>query len=537
MVSKLRGFNFLKFVFKYPIFILGLNLVFGSFLDNYHPTIQAIFEGTLTFGKPFSGFYFVGFLFIDNLIALAYESLPSLPWYLLYIKFISILGVILFFEILVQVIKIKNELLKYSFVNLVSLSLLFSSLVFLDVTFWSVLFIGLIPIYFFVKTHTTYFAIIVLNIIGVLLSLTRFDTSFLVLCFVFLNLFLLNKKYFFSSFKKSFVVFGVLVIISIFHFSNNYFKSEYVFKSSPISLYMVSDGGFRLPRENFVKETDKIKYDAVVNHFYNDHKNITPSFISSMIYNPFEKDSFGDFLSGPVGFLILKTKKILKKFPAEIVTIFILLFGFKKRFIVPLFLFFLMYLGLGLLAKVEARFILPAFYCLIPIFIFLQIETKANKVKLTALILTTFISFYLTLVKVQNLNSLQLQNSNAVNKIEFLTNNGVVFFDNESVKLLNTSSELKTKPKNFLTIDLSEFPLWPNYQIFLKEHCNCNTLEFVSFFKNNEVFGKQAFYCTSLEKMDFIKAYLDLIYNFELNTSIVESNLSPSSNLILFKIE
>jgi len=540
MALVLKGFSAQKVLLRYPfILILVSSLLFGSFLDNYNPEIQAIFDGSLTFGQPFSGFYFVGFLFVDEIISVAYKLFPELPWYLLFLKLISFFGIFLFFEVLSQVIKINNQVWKYLIINLILISILLSNLVYLDVTFWSVLSIGLIPIYFFVKKTKNKKADFLIVLIGLLLCLTRFDTAFLTYIFIGVVLLVLDKKLALKAIKRSFPILVILIIISTFHFSNNYFKSQYVFKSSSIDLYMVSDGGFRVPIESYSTEEDKIKYKAVVNHFFNDHNNITPEFISSMILNPFKGKFLENFINGPIYILKQKSKKIFTKYPGEIISIILLLFilGINRRLVLILFLYISLYLGLGLIAKVEARFVLPIFYCFLPIFLFFQPPIKNLKATSSILFFFSIISFFILFKKVDDTILLQTQNSISTNQIKALTEKGVVFLDNKSAKLLNTGGKLIQKPVNFLTVDLSEFPLWPKYQVFLKQNCNCNTLEIISFFNDSSVFGKQSYYCTSPEKMDFIKKYLNLIYKFELKTSIKAENISPNYNLNLYKIE
>ena len=129
--------------------LLVLNgLFFGFHLDNYHPSIKAIFEGFFTLNQPFSKFYFVAYLGIDTVLGVFYKNVQSVNWYSLFLIGANIPSAII---VSLTISKLLNQNLKVKIIGtlLGSQLILGSSIWLVDITYSITLFYVISSIYLF----------------------------------------------------------------------------------------------------------------------------------------------------------------------------------------------------------------------------------------------------------------------------------------------------------------------------------------------------------------------------------------------------
>ena len=522
--------------------LLVLNgLFFGFHLDNYHPSIKAIFEGFFTLNQPFSEFYFSAYLGIDFLLGILYNNFPSVNWYSLFLIGVNVPSAIIVGLIISKLLNQKGHIKVFGAL-IGSQLILGSSIWLIDVTYSITLFYISSTIYlFFFKPK--FKSIILINVWMVFGAFTRFDTSLLSLV-LFAPIFIyLSKSKTLLLVKNIAVPLLFAISISIGYYVNTQ-NSSNVFDSSTYDLYLVSDGNFRKPISAFTTPADSIKYEAVVEHFYNDPQNITPEFIKSMILS--SKVEIIPLIGRSIGVFSYKLSRILKHYSSIVIVLigaFVIIFITSKNKLKSAFITFLILFELLVILvviKMEGRFMFPMLSGLIMVLLIFNLSeiSKVNPYFLWGIVvmfsgLTASIQFQ----KSAHISKVENQNKEYLELIKTAVSDNLVLFDTKSGKIANTGAfeDFHLESNRFLSVDYSELNLWPKYQTILQNWCNCNTSRFDEYFKYIETSASPVYYCSTRKKFKFIQEYLRIVYNYNLK-SIKEMEMNLPNDIILVRI-
>ena len=522
--------------------LLVLNgLFFGFHLDNYHSSIKAIFEGFFTLNQPFSEFYFSAFLGIDFLLGILYNNFQSVNWYSLFLIAVNIPSAIIvgltISELLNQNLRIKI------FGTLIGSQLILGSSIWLvDATYSITLFYVLSSIYiFYFKPKLE--SIILINIWMVFGAFTRFDTSLLsILILVPIFIYVSKLKTILLAKRIAIPILVSLAIATGYYVNSQ--NSSNVFDSSTYDLYLVSDGNFRKPISAFTAPSDSIKYEAVVEHFYNDPQNITSEFIKSMILS--SKVEIIPLIGRSMRVFSHKLIRISKHYSSILIVLIgalLIIFSTSRNKLKSAFITFLILVELLVilvLIKMEGRFMFPVLSGLVMVLLIFNLSeiSKVNNYFLWGIVvmvsgLTASIQFQ----KSNQVSKVENQNKEYLEVIKTAVSDNLVLFDTKSGKISNTGAfeDFYLDSNRFLSVDYSELSLWPKSQTILQNWCNCNTSRFDEYFKHIETTASPVYYCSTRKRFKFIKEYLRIVYNYNLKSN-KEMEMDLPNDIILVRI-
>ena len=520
--------------------LLVLNgLFFGFHLDNYHPSNKAIFEGFFTLNQPFSKFYFVAYLGIDTVLGVFYKNVQSVNWYSLFLIGANIPSAII---VSLTISKLLNQNLKVKIIGtlLGSQLILGSSIWLVDITYSITLFYVISSIYlFYFKPKLK--SIILINVWMIFGAFTRFDTSLL-------SLILMAPIFMYLSKSKSILLAKNIAVPLLFSFAIalgyyvNTQNSSNVFDSSTYDLYLVSDGNFRKPISAFTVPSDSIKYEAVVEHFYNDPQNITPEFINSMILS--SKVEIIPLIGRSIDVFSHKLIRISKHYSSILIVLIgalLIIFSNSRNKLKSAFITFLILVELLVilvLIKMEGRFMFPILSGLVMVLLIFNLSeiSKVNNYFLWGIVvmvsgLTASIQFQ----KSNQVSEVENQNKEYLEVIKTAVSDNLVLFDSKSGKISNTGAfeDFYLDSNRFLSVDYSELSLWPKFQTILQNWCNCNTSRFDEYFKHIETTTSPVYYCSTRKRFKFIKEYLRIVYNYNLKSN---REMDLPNDIILVRI-
>jgi hypothetical protein len=374
-------------------------------------------------------------------------------------------------------------------------------------------------------------------------AFARFDTSLLsILILIPIFLFISKSKTIFLAKKIVFPILVLLLIATGYYINTQ--NSSNVFDSSTYNLYLVSDGNFRKPISAFSNPMDSMKYEAVINHFYNDPENITSEFIKSMILS--SKVEIIPLVTRSIEVFSYKVIRILNHYSSILIVLLgalLIIFSVSKQKLKSVFITFLILvelLAILVVIKMEGRFMFPVLSGLIMVLLIFNLSeiSKVNHYFLWSIVVMVFaLTASIQFQKSVQITNVEKQNKKYLDKIKTAVSSNLVLFDTKSGKMANIGAfeDYYLDSNQFLSVDFSEINLWPKYQTVLQNWCNCNTSKFNEYFKYIETSTSPVYYCSTHKRFKFIKEYLRIVYNYNLKSN-KEMELDLPNDIILVRI-
>lgn len=533
-----------------PLWTLFLTLVcfvftyvyYGFFYVEYEALFDSFYSGSLTEGMPFRSIYFLGNIGTSHFYSYLYEWFPSIEW-------ISwILYTYLFFTCYLGLFIIgKISSTQFTFPFVAGIQILIYFLVFADQNihfiFTRVSFmvsgISMIALFYFYKESGSIKArpiqFLFLNSWFFIGTLTRSESSTVIfLQTLFFGLFYLKniKRLITLALFPSIILGSILTWIGYDLMTTKEFYKQV----EPEIEAQFCERENMIPISKMKTYNDSVKYMAAKKIFWSDPKQITPSFMRSLINKEglsyFNKNQWArvykNLLAISLRFwhleligILLIISLIVFKTPQSKWEFFYTI-GFALSFWILIAI-------QTYTVKVNDRSFSPV----ISIFLFsFVVAILANNSILTKnKTLVFFISnilgalfliqlFYLKNESKQLKSNLEKYKSN-INIIKSIAKRKILVVNSSSIDFL-VSGNKPFHPFNFSQFekvyitDGFNMPFLPYYRRYLEMQCHCNMEDFPSFWsyllQNNE----KVVIFSSFERIEILKSYLKIIHDFSI---------------------
>ncbi len=518
---KKSSINVLVFLFLTVL----IQFIFGFYFNAYGATLNYLFSGLLL-DNPLVDTHFVCCLGQDYVLSKLYNFFPNISWFPLSLLIGYFLIFISFLVLAKNAFPIFNHA-KIILIALFFLLLIINEFVFLGITFLASFLVVLGFLLSFLIQEKSIKDYILIGFITVLGIIYRFDMTILIASIFTIPILVFEQKMNFKAFKAllPFIVINLLLIVA---FLVDKQGSSELYKAGEPQFYFISDGKFAVPIDQMGSAQDSIKYMAVRRYFLNDEENITLNFVLSLVEKP---NNILEIISRSARSTWESGKIIFKKNPVFYLAFpilwFFLIFLSKRRIAILIApgLGLVLIFFVGIIFKLEHRMVFPILFGLI-LYLLFQERERLKKLFISNVLLILFLLSELLFFGLKHAEA----KKNAKLYSDFLFENGSKFenilIDRESSFILNVGA---FKPLNELgaeiyTIDMGQLTYLPQYNSFLESKCNCNNKQFLNLINYIESKNNLNIYLTSPENADFLKQYVKVIYNENIEFKKVELN-------------